>query len=42
MILIHDNQASASKDAVMTTNYSDDYIVRGNAFQVIRRLSSVV
>lgn len=31
-------QASADGDAVLTTNYSDDYLVRGNAHEVHRRM----
>lgn len=31
--------ASFSKDAVLTTDYENDYIVRGMAFEVQRRIS---
>lgn len=34
-------QTSYSKDAVLTTTYQDDYIAKGNAYQVQRRITSI-
>jgi len=37
--LVHLDQDSYSKDAVLTTSYADDYITRGKGFQVQKRVT---
>ena len=36
---VHQSQASFTKDAIIATTYADDYITKGNAFQVKKRIA---
>ena len=40
LVSIHPAQTSVSEDAILTTNYLDDYIVRGNVYNYSAALSA--